>query len=137
MQKRTRRVFLLLVCAQLAHSVEEFASGFYEVLAPARYLVGLVSTDPAVGFAVLNTAVVGIGFLCYLIPIRSGHRSARGVAWVWAVLELVNGAGHSTLALSRLDYYPGALTAPLLIGAAVWLAVLLRRSRDGADQQPR
>jgi Protein of unknown function with HXXEE motif len=127
--RRSQLVFLLLVGLQMAHSIEEYAAGLYEVLAPARFLSSLVSDDLAVGFAVINSALVAFGFWCYLVPIRSGRPSARAWAWPWVVVELANGVGHLGLALLAGGYFPGALTAPLLLLVAAGLAVLLRRDR--------
>jgi hypothetical protein len=58
------------------------------------------------------------------VPVRSGWHAARGFIWFWTILEMGNGIGHSALALSRGGYFPGVVTAPLLLVFAVWLAVL-------------
>jgi Protein of unknown function with HXXEE motif len=125
--RRSELVFLLLVVLQAAHSAEEYAAGLYEVLAPARFLSGLVSDDPAAGFAIINSALVAFGFWCYLVPIRSGRSSARAWAWPWIAVELANGIGHVALALLAGGYFPGVLTAPFLFATAASLAVLLKR----------
>ena len=127
MDHRTRRVFLLLVLAQAAHAVEEYVTRLYEVFAPARAVSALVSDDLARGFLVLNVTLVAFGLWCWATPLRMGWRSARAIAWAWVLLELANGAGHASLALARGAYFPGALTAPLLLLLAGWLAVLLAR----------
>ena len=102
----------------------------YEVFAPARFLSSLISTDPSAGFLIANTVLVAFGVWCWTVPVRSGWRSARGLAWFWALLELGNGIGHSTLALARGGYFPGVFTAPLLLLLAAWLtALLLRHAR--------
>jgi hypothetical protein len=125
--------FLLLVLAQAAHSIEEYTTRLDEVFAPARFVSGLVSSDLSTGFLVVNAALVGFGVWCWAVPVRGGWRSARGLAWLWALLELGNGIGHATLALSRGAYFPGALTAPLLLVLAAWLVARLLRhaSRPG------
>jgi len=127
MTRRSQRVFLILVVLQAAHSVEEYATGLYQVLVPARFVSGLVSDDLAVGFAVINSALVALGFWCYLVPVRSGRPAARAWAWGWAIVEIGNGAGHVALALLAGGYFPGLLTAPLLFVTASWLALLLYR----------
>lgn len=129
MSRRSQLVFLLLIALQAAHSVEEYATHLYEVLAPARFISGLVSDDLAVGFAIVNSALVALGLWCYAVPIRSGRPSARGWAWPWVAIEFGNGVGHVTLAILAGGYFPGVLTAALLAAVAAWLAVLLRRDR--------
>ncbi len=129
-ERRIQLVFLLLVLAQAAHSVEEWVTQLYEVFAPARFVSSLVSSDLATGFVVVNAALVTFGVWCWCVPVRSGWRSASGLAWLWALLELGNGIGHSVLALARGAYFPGVLTAPLLVGLAAVMVALLVRSAD-------
>jgi hypothetical protein len=132
MDRRTQRAFLLLVMAQAAHSVEEYAMRLYDVLAPARFVSRLVSGDLSTGFAVVNAALVAFGLWCYAVPIRSGRPSGRRWAWPWVAVELANGVGHFALAFAAGGYFPGLITAPALLGAASWLAVLLRVRRMSA-----
>ena len=117
-------MFLFLILAQGAHSIEEYVTGLYEVFAPARFVSSLVSNDLALGFVVINAFLVTFGLLCWVVPLRSGWHSTRGLIWFWAILELGNGIGHSVLALLRGGYFPGVATAPLLLLFAAWLAVL-------------
>ena len=108
----------------------------YDVFAPARFVSGLVSDDLAVGFAIINVAIVAVGVWCYLGPVRSGGDAAWLVAWVWAIIELGNGTGHILFAVLAAGYFPGALTAVVLVCAAAYLAVNLRaeRGRAGAGE---
>jgi len=127
MDQRSRRAFLLLILAQAAHSIEEYAAGLYDIFAPARFVSSLVSSDPSQGFVLANAAVVGFGLWCWAVPVRSGWQAARGLAWCWTLIELANAIGHAVLAFSRRGYFPGVATAPLLLLAAAWLAVLQSR----------
>lgn len=134
MSRRSRLAFLVLVACQAAHSVEEYAGGLYRVLAPARFVSGLVSSDLALGFAIVNAALVAFGLWCYWVPVRSGRPGARRWVWPWVVVELANGVGHVALALVAGRYFPGLLTAPLLLAVAARLAFLLKR--DQATLRP-
>lgn len=136
MDPRARCAFLVLVAAQACHSFEEYAFQLYEVFPVARFASGLVSKDPGIGFAILNAAFVAFGAWCCFSPIRSGRRSARGWAWLWVVIELGNGLGHLALAARAREYFPGAATAPVLLGVALYLATRLARTRRSwaADQ---
>jgi hypothetical protein len=125
MRRSSRRVFLLLIVVQATHSIEEYATGLYEVFAPAGLVSGLVANDLGVGFAIINSAIVAFGLWCFFVPIRSGWPSARSWAWLWVVVELANGIGHTGLALTSGGYFPGAVTAPVLLVVAAWLAALL------------
>ncbi len=127
MERRCQFAFLFLILAQGAHSIEEYATRFYEVFAPARFVSSLVSNDLSIGFLVVNTALVTFGLWCWAVPVRSGWRAARGLLWFWTLLELGNGMGHFAFALSRGGYFPGVATAPLLLLGAAWLAILQTR----------
>lgn len=129
---RTRTAFLLLVAAQAAHSIEEAAGGLYEVFAPTRWLSGIVSDDPATGFVILNLAIVLFGLWCWAVPIRRHWPVARSLAWGWVVVEICNAINHAGIALARGGYFPGVITAPLLIIAAGWLAACLKSSGSHA-----
>ena len=128
MERSTQLAFLLLILAQLAHSVEEYTTRLYDVLAPARFVSGLFSGNLAVGFLVANTLLVTFGVWCWAVPVRSGWRAASGLVWFWTLLELGNGFGHLMLAWSRGGYFPGAASAPLLVLLAAWLSVLQLRN---------
>lgn len=134
MSDRTRQLFLALILAQAAHSVEEYVFRLYDVLAPARMISGLVSQNRGLGFAVVNLALVLFGVWCYLARVRSNHRSGVGWAWVWALLEGANGTGHLLFAGARGEYFPGAWTAPFLLGLALALGGALGRGSAGIAQ---
>jgi hypothetical protein len=119
-ERRTQVVFLSLIAAQAAHSAEEYATGLYEVFAPARFVSSLFSTNLSLGFLVVNTALIGFGVWCWVVPVRSGWRASNGLVWSWTLLEIGNGLGHLVLAALRGHYFPGAATAPLLLLIAGW-----------------
>ena len=125
-------VFLMLIIGQALHSTEECVARLYDVFAPARFLSGLISNDLPTGFLIGNVVLVAFGAGCWAFPIRLRWRSARALAWFWVVLELGNGLVHTAMALSIGGYFPGVLTAPLLVGLALWLLVLLIRGRRGS-----
>jgi len=130
---RVTFAFGALVCAQAAHSVEEYMGRLWESFPPARFVSGLVATDPEIGFVLFNAALVAFGIWCWLWPIRRQWPSAAVWAWVWVGLELVNGVGHPAWSLRQGGYTPGVLTAPVLLGLALFLArELWRESRASA-----
>jgi hypothetical protein len=81
MAQKSHRIFLCLILAQDAHSIEEYVTKLYEVFAPACSLGSPVSDDLGVGFLVVNAALVTFGLWCWTIPVRSGWRAARGLTW--------------------------------------------------------
>jgi len=67
MEHRDELVFLCLILAQGAHSIEEYVTRLYVVFAPARFVSSLVSHDLAVGFLLVNTALVAFGLWCWAV----------------------------------------------------------------------
>jgi hypothetical protein len=126
---RCQKLFLALILTQAAHSAEEYVFRLYDVLLPARVISGLISDDLALGFAVANAALVLLGFWCYFARVRRGRPSWRRWAWFWTILEAANGSGHLLLAVAEGGYFPGAATALVLLGLAVWLSVSLSDRR--------
>jgi Protein of unknown function with HXXEE motif len=130
------RHFGALVAAQAAHSVEEYMGRLWASFPPAKFLVGLVSSNPERGFLVINVALVAFGIWCLLGPVRHGWASARGLAWGWVMIELVNGVGHPLWSLRQGAYTPGVGTAPLLLLLALLVARDLRRGTGADSDRP-
>ena len=124
-----RNLFLALILAQAAHSVEEYVFRLYDVLAPARYVSSLFGMDRPIGFIIVNAALVLFGLWCWLARVRPGRTGARHFAWFWALLEVANGCGHLALAVLAGGYFPGLATAPLLLALGGWLVLTLRPLR--------
>lgn len=127
MAPQTRTAFLALILVQAAHSAEEYAFGLYDVFAPARFVSELISSTPALGFAILNAAIVAFGAWCYLARVRPDHASAPGWMWPWVLVSLGNGVIHSAMAVLRGGYFPGVATAPILFVIAAYIATRLVR----------
>ncbi len=125
MDTRGRTAFGLLIAAQAAHSIEEYVFRLFDVFGPARFVSGLVSSDLATGFAVVNAGIVFFGLWCYAARVRPAHPSERAFAWFWVILEFANGVGHMILAASRRGYFPGVGTAPALIAMSLYLGARL------------
>jgi hypothetical protein len=125
---RTHRLFLWLILAQAAHSIEEYRFRLYDVLAPARWISSIFSPNPRLGFALANASLVLLGLWCYLARVRTSRASGRSWAWFWTLLEGANGLGHLAFAVGERGYFPGAATAPLLLGLSVMLGMNLSRT---------
>lgn len=123
---RFQAAFAALVLAQAAHSVEEYLGRLWESFPPARFLTGLISQDHELGFVVINVALVAFGLWCLVWPVRRGWPSAAPLAWVWVVVELINGVGHPLWTLRQGGYTPGVATAPVLLVLALYLWRQLR-----------
>jgi hypothetical protein len=131
MMPRTRALFGCLVLAQAAHSVEEYAGRLWETFPPARFMSGLVSSDPERGFLILNVVLVAFGVWCFLWPVSRGWPGAPHVLAGWATVEAINGIGHPLWALWKGGYTPGVATAPLLLALAIAIVVNLGPGAPG------
>jgi hypothetical protein len=126
-KSRSAGVFLLLVIAQSAHSVEEYAFRLYDVFPPARWLVSLFSDDPGTGFIIFNVLFDAFGFWCYLWPVRRGWPSAIPIMWVAAAIEATNGIVHPAFSIAVGGYTPGLITSLALLPLALTLARRVER----------
>jgi hypothetical protein len=113
-----RHLYPALVLARLIHAFEDFVGRFYD-----RF--PLFSIAPEF-FVLLQLALVLL--LAAIIPsVAHGRPWALKVAKFWAVVEILSGTGHLTIALIEWRYYPGLWTAPLLL---IFGAALGRSLRD-------
>jgi hypothetical protein len=126
---RIHATFGALVLAQAAHSVEEYLGRLWETFPPAAFLTGLIASDREVGFLIINGALVLFGAWCWLVPVRREWNVAKGLMWFWIILECINGVGHPAWSVAQHGYTPGAVTAPLLLVIALFLAAQLRQVR--------
>jgi hypothetical protein len=58
--------------------------------------------------------------------------SALQWVWLWVIVEGANGLAHSAIALGRGEYFPGVLTAPLLLATSLYLGIRLMRTGRGS-----
>lgn len=125
MDRRIRRAFLLLIAAQAVHSIEEYWFRLYDLLAPAGAVSDALGIHRPTGFAITNAALIGFGLWCY-VRIRRALPGSRGLAWFWAVIEILNSLAHGALALAAGGYFPGIATAPFLLATGLLLISNLR-----------
>jgi Protein of unknown function with HXXEE motif len=125
---RIERQFWLLALAQAAHSIEEMASGLYDFfwIATGRLHAMFPSFSQfrmaPTTFAVINMTIIAVLFGA--VPfVAARHPAAIGLAWIAAVVEILNGSGHLAGTVVFSGYVPGALTAPFLL----WTGVLVLR----------
>jgi hypothetical protein len=116
----TVSVTILIVIIVLAmHLVEEVKTGFRK-----KMLLGEMPRPLFVGFNILLYAFC---FTTLGLSVR-GHASAIPMTWIFAIAMLLNGAGHIGIMIVRRSYFPGGLTAILLLPASLYLiAQLIQR----------
>jgi hypothetical protein len=126
---RFKATFGALVLAQAAHSIEEYAGRLWESFPPARLLTGAIASDRELGFLIINVALIAFGLWCLAWPLWRHWPSAVPLAAFWAVLEIINGAGHLLWSFGQGGYTPGVATAPVLLLLALYLWSQLRDVR--------
>ena len=125
---RFQVTFCALILVQAAHSIEEYFGHLWDVFPPARFLTGLVSSNLEGGFILLSVLLLAFGAWCFLWPVRRGWQVAVPLAWLWAVIEIINGIVHPLWSLREGGYTAGLATAPILLLLAVYLVYQLRRT---------
>ena len=131
------KTYLALGITQSLHSMEEMHMHLYDFFWTATGLLQhIIPALPrfrmkAEIFAVLNMAIIVI-ILASVPFVESNRRWAILLAWFWAVIEVLNGLGHLSVAVIFSGYVPGALSAPLLVvaGAALLVQLSMRRNKS-------
>lgn len=113
--------FLVLVLFQGLHSIEEYIGEIWMVFTPAKYLTGLISKNNEQGFIITNIIFFIFGIWCWLYPINQNKTYARTLVWIWVLIEIINGTGHSIVALNNKAYFPGVITALFLLPISIYL----------------
>ena len=124
MNKKIRVTFLLIALVQGLHSIEEYYGELWNVYPPATYICGLVSNNLENGFVIINISLFVVLMLIWLTTL-SKNSSTKPLIWFWAILELINGVGHSVWAIMERSYTPGLVTAPVLLVLSLMTMKLL------------
>ena len=109
---------LLLIVALILHLVEEVKTGFRKRLP--------VGEMPLWVFVGLNVAIYAFCFATLALSLCRSQWAAP-LAWVFAVFMVLNGLGHIGMMLIKKEYFPGGLTAFLLLLASAYLILQLSR----------
>ena len=102
----------------LAHLIEEIKTSFFE-----KFPLGPIPTPLAL---VLNIAIYS-GALLTIYLAAVGNAVAIPLAWVFGVVMLTNALFHLLIVAIKRTYFPGAITAALLLPISLWLLLYLYR----------
>ena len=107
---------LILIIVLLLHFLEEIKTDFRRNLPKGEMPLGVF-----IGINVLVYAYCAITlYLSYLnLPL------AIPMAWIFAIGMMLNGLGHIGMMVYRRAYFPGGITAFLLIPASAYLMINL------------
>jgi hypothetical protein len=100
---------LLLILVLILHLAEEVRTGFRQ-----RFITGEMPLPVFIG---INVILYAFCFATLLLAVR-GAPVALPMAWIFAVVMTLNGLGHLGIMVLKQRYYPGGLTAPLLLLAS-------------------
>jgi hypothetical protein len=103
---------IILIVTLVLHLIEEVQTGFR-----VKFPIGEIPRPVFVGLNI----VVYTFYATVLYMSITDHSLAVPLAWVFAVAMLINGAGHLGMMALRRGYFPGGLTAVLLLVGSVYL----------------
>jgi len=128
---------LALTITQVLHSVEEYFMRLFDWLARADIGAGkIIASIPAVSmsgdlFLILNIFVVAV-FSVQTILVFHGNQWAGKAVKYFAMIEIINGAGHVGIAILMLTYFPGSITG---VGLIIIGVILFRISLKVANNR--
>jgi hypothetical protein len=110
---------IVLIAVQVVHLYEEVHTGFRQQTPLAKMSVSVFVAANIFAFAfALATAILSF----------VGASIGAVAAWVYAIAMLLNGLLHVGMMLLKKGYFPGGVTAPLVLAAALNLIYQLSRS---------
>ena len=122
-----RHLYPGLVIAQFIHGFEDYVAGFHD-----RFPVFSLAPE----FFVLLHVGLTLLLLALIPSVGHGRPWALKLAKFWAIVEILNGAGHIMIAAVEWQYYPGLWTAPLLLVFGAALGRSLRAPQRAVELEP-
>jgi hypothetical protein len=108
---------LLLILVLIAHLYEEVRTGFRQ-----KFPLGEM---PRPVFIAVNILLYAFCFSTLFLSANE-HPLANPLAWVFALTMLINGIGHIGIMLYRKVYFPGRITAFVLLLSSIFLMYSLK-----------
>ena len=109
-------VTLILIVVLVGHIIEEIKTDFRR-----KFPLGEM---PRRLFVSINVVLY---LFCLVAFSFAAFRTQLAVplAWIFAIAMLLNGVGHVAIMVLRRGYFPGGLTALLLVPISVYLMIIL------------
>ena len=107
---------LILIVVLAVHLREEVRTGFRHKLP-----FGIMPRPLFIGINLLLYTFCLAAFVLSFV----NNKVAVPMAWVFATAMLLNGAGHIAIMLFNRRYFPGGITAFLLLAVAAYLVYVL------------
>ena len=107
---------LLVVIILILHLIEELKTGFRK-----KYPLGEMPKALFIGINIIIYSFCAVTFSLSLL----GHDMAIPFAWILALAMIVNGFGHIAIMVYKREYFPGGITAILLLLASSYLVFML------------
>ena len=115
---------LLLILALIIHLVEEIKTGFRKQL-----IIGEMPRSLFIGMNVLIYSYA----LVMLILSWLGNPASIWMAWIFTVGNLINASGHIAAMIYHRGYFPGGISAFVLLATSGYLiSVLLSIPNSGS-----
>ena len=126
--ERLQKYFLTLFAIQIMHSTEEYFFHFYDVFPLIPFMAGFFHSIPQAIFFILNYQLILFLGAVFLISFARERWFFFAVA-IFAVIELLNGMTHLSLAIIARGYFPGVASGILFVPASLSIVRELRIKR--------
>ena len=128
MNSQIKTAFLLMIIMQAIHSVEEFIFKLYDVFPPMQFIYRQAPSLAKPAFVAFNLLLILCGLVCFFYWVRPAREGAKGVIWVWVVIQLATVAGHVIWVALSGGYHPGLATVGLFIPVVAYVMYAMRRA---------
>lgn len=143
------RAWLALTVAFAVHVLDEASTGFLNIYNPTVTAIrARFAWFPMPTFEFrewLAGLMIAVAICLALTPLAYRNlRGLRPLAWLYALIMLLNGIGHTATTImghtiasvSVARPAPGFYSSPFLFIASVWLMLQLRKTRFARNPQP-
>ncbi len=120
-------LFLALGFVQAAHSIEEVATGLWKWMpVVSGEIHARLGFFPVVGWSALGFTLGNMIIIAVILGFSPfpfiNHTWAWRIVNIAAIVETVNGVGHTSAALIRGEYFSGCISGAVLIlvGTLIW-----------------
>lgn len=131
--------YWILGLVQVFHSTEETLSKLYleldsmiEALHKLFHWFPLVSINADV-FAAINYLMLAL-ILASVPAAEKGNQTGFFFMWLWAIVELLNGAFHIGTWIYLKHYFPGGISGPILFVLSILFIQQLRATSTQTEQ---
>lgn len=111
-------IIIIMTALLLAHLLEEIKTGFRK-----KFILGSMSKST---FVLINVVIYSFSLIIIMLAFK-GNATAYPLAWIYGIAMALNASFHIGIMAVKRRYFPGGITAFILLPPAIYLLIELTR----------